>query len=363
MWLIPFPSIPGLVLSGNPQDSLQSSGMYPHRTSKIGWHISQYSVLGLGRNPQESSGILQEYVGDNKALWQIFQFPVHDQHPNVVHLTLHLPHEQCVIFNPSKNARQVVEYAQDVETGLTAFFKANRAQGDVSNIACHLTYQEFPQHFVLKDNEDNHWSKYWSLRQQKTFVLGQIAYVTPTAGEKFYLCTLLMVVRGPKSFDDLKTVNGIHCKTFQSVWLHRGLLEDDGEWCMCLQDAADIQTGCQLWHLFVTILLFSTPAEPRELWFEFCHLICDDLEYQLHQLGRTSISENNIYEFGLYLIDKILHNPGHLLANFPSMPSPTEGFQTWYNISHNCLISQQTNYDTTFEDVEADQLCQTLNSE
>ena len=42
--------------------------MHPHRTAKIGWHISQYSVLGLGRNPQEFSGILQEYVGDNKAL-------------------------------------------------------------------------------------------------------------------------------------------------------------------------------------------------------------------------------------------------------------------------------------------------------
>jgi len=61
-------SIPRLVLSDSPQDSLQSSGMYPHRTEKIGWHISQYSVLGLCRNPQESSGILQESVGDNKDL-------------------------------------------------------------------------------------------------------------------------------------------------------------------------------------------------------------------------------------------------------------------------------------------------------
>ena len=54
MWFIAFPSIPGLVLSGDPQDSLQSSGMYPHGTAKIGQHISQYSVLGLGRNSQES---------------------------------------------------------------------------------------------------------------------------------------------------------------------------------------------------------------------------------------------------------------------------------------------------------------------
>ena len=153
-----------------------------------------------------------------------------------------------------------------------------------------------------------------------------MAYVTPTAGEKFYLRTLLMVVRGPKSFDDHKTVNGIHCEMFQSACLHRGLLEDDGELCMCLQDAADIQAGSQLRHLFVTIPLFSTPAEPRQLWFEFHHLICDDLEYQLHQLGRTSISEDDIYDFGLYLIDEILHDSGHALAHFPSMPSPTEGF-------------------------------------
>ena len=73
-----------------------------------------------------------------------------------------------------------------------------------------------------------------------------MAYVTPTEGEKFYLRTLLMVVRGAKSFDDLKNVNGVHCETFQSACLHRGLLEDDGEWRMCLQDAADIQTGSQL---------------------------------------------------------------------------------------------------------------------
>jgi hypothetical protein len=73
-----------------------------------------------------------------------------------------------------------------------------------------------------------------------------MAYVTPTAGEKFYLRTLLMVVRGAKSFDDLKTVNGVRCETFQSACLRRGLLEDDGEWRMCLQDAANMQTGCQL---------------------------------------------------------------------------------------------------------------------
>jgi len=61
-------SIPRLVLSDSPQDSLQSSGMYPHRTEKIGWHISQYSVLGLCRNPQETCRNLWGTIKTSRVL-------------------------------------------------------------------------------------------------------------------------------------------------------------------------------------------------------------------------------------------------------------------------------------------------------
>ena len=71
-----------------------------------------------------------------------------------------------------------------------------------------LTYQEFPNHFVLKSDERNPPSKVWSRRQRNSFALGCMFYVGPTAGERFYLRTFLMVVRGPKSFTDLKTVDG-----------------------------------------------------------------------------------------------------------------------------------------------------------
>jgi len=94
-------------------------------------------------------------------------------------------------------------------------------------------------------------------------------YIGPTAGENFYLRTLLMVTRGPKSFDDLRTVDGILCESFHEACLKRGLLEDDGEWLICLQDAAEIQTGSQLRHLFATLLLFCAPAEPKKLWLQF----------------------------------------------------------------------------------------------
>ena len=60
-----------------------------------------------------------------------------------------------------------------------------------------------------------------------------MVYVGPTTGERFHLRMLLMVVRGPKSFDDLKTVDGHVCETFHEACLKHGLLEDDGEWEIC----------------------------------------------------------------------------------------------------------------------------------
>ena len=139
----------------------------------------------------------------------------------------------------------------------------------MGDIARSLTYQEFPNRFVLQSDRDNPQSKVWHLRQRNTFALGQMIYVPPTAGEKFHLRMLLMIVKGPQSFDDLKMVDGEVCETFHDACLRCGLLEDDGEWRICLQDAAEIQTGSQLCHLFTTLLLFCTPTQPNILWVTF----------------------------------------------------------------------------------------------
>ena len=75
-----------------------------------------------------------------------------------------------------------------------------------------------------------------------------------------------MDVIGHISFEDLKVINGKPCKTFHEACLSHGLLEDNIEWEMCLQDATEIQTGSQLCHLFTTILLLCMPTQPNVLW-------------------------------------------------------------------------------------------------
>jgi hypothetical protein len=187
------------------------------------------------------------------------------QEPNIVRLQIHLPHQQQIIFDPHVNPENILESRENADTPLMAFFKTNRHPGQTGDLACSLTYQEFPQHFVIKPDENNPPSKVWHRRQQQSLTIGRMIYVGPTAGKRFYLRTLLMIVRGPTSFDDLKSVDGEVSETFRDVCLKCGLLEDDGEWNLCLQEASEIQTGSQLRHLFTTLLLFCMPAQPNEL--------------------------------------------------------------------------------------------------
>lgn len=224
-----------------------------------------------------------------------FEMKLHIGHePNVVRLPIHLSHEQQIVFNPSTNAQHILESYQNTDTALMAFFKINQLLGPTHDLAWTLTYQEFPNHFIIKSDETNPQSKVWSCHQHISFAIGWMIYVGPTAGERFYLQTLPMVIRGPKSFNDLKTVNSESCETFHEACINLGLLDDDGKWEICLQDAANIKTGPQLCHLFTTLLLFCTPTHPNVLWQHFHNKIYDYLQHRLSDLGQIIIRQEDI---------------------------------------------------------------------
>ncbi len=179
-------------------------------------------------------------------------------------------------------------------------------------------------------------------------------YVGPTAGEKFYLRTLLMVTKGPKSFDDLKTVDGILCESFHHACLN-----------------AEIQTGSHLHHLFATLLLFCAPAEPKKLWLQFQEKICDDLPHKLHELDRTSVTENQDAA-EIQMSSQLCH----LFATLLLFCAPAEPKKLWLQFQekicddlphksdtiNNHLISQQLNYNHQTESTMAHQFLQSLNN-
>ena len=94
-------------------------------------------------------------------------------------------------------------------------------------------------------------------------------------------------------------------------------------------------------YLFVMLLLFCEPGKPESLWDRFREDICGDLGHHLSRMGRSNISQDDIYDYGLFLIDKTLKTSGSSLADFRSMSQPI------YRDPHftNNLIAEQLNYN------------------
>src|SRR6266850_2920657 len=297
------------------------------------------------------------YITASEVCWRLFEFNMHAQKPPVVKLQVHLPGQQPVFFNPQHNfdltglLAQVQMGARD--TALTAFFKANQI---FPHLALPLLYHEFPKKFVWKPS-----SREWKPRQ-RGFAIGCMYYVPPTAGEKFYMCLLLTSVHGPSSYDDLRTYRGVTANTFKEACQARGLLAHDQEWSTCIQDASAMQTGHQLRMLFATILLDCAPVNPSALWLQFKDNLCDDLCHSLqHMLNPIpEPTDAQIWDYGLFLIDKIMQHNHKSLADIPSMPTSVIA---WEEIRGNPLLAQQLNYDRQDQQCNAQQLCQQFNAQ
>jgi hypothetical protein len=167
-------------------------------------------------------------------------------------------------------------------------------------------------------------------------------YVPPKAGERFYLRTLLTKIRGATSFQALRTVDGIVLPTYREACLRHGLLQDDGEWNICLTEAVHMQTGHQLRDLFVTILRECEPLRPESLWNSFRENICDDLNYKLQISGIQDPTDDQVYDYGLHLIEQALQRSAYSLDKYPDMPKSQ---MNWENLIVNRLIAEQMIYD------------------
>src|SRR6202789_1450016 len=235
------------------------------------------------------------------------------------------------------------------DTNLTAYFKAN----DEYPEARELLYQDFPSKFVWIQKD-----RKWKLRQ-RGFAIGRMYYAHPSSGERFYLRTLLAAVKGATSFEDLRRGDGVLLPSFHQACLARGLLEDDNEWRQCLQEAAHMATGHQLRNLFVTILRDCSPSDPLALWLEFRVDICDDLRHALHSKNIVrDPTEDQVFDYGLYLIDHILRGGNKSLKHCPTIPLPQF---VWAAAVGNRLIAEQRSYDIDEQAQLATERIQTLN--
>ena len=170
-------------------------------------------------------------------------------------------------------------------------------------------------------------------------------FVSPNQGERFYLRLLLNHARGAKSFEDIRTFNGIVHETFQEACCARGLLDDDAEWRRCLDEAKNSSMPSQLRQLFTTILDFNNPQRPGDLWQEFKSYLCEDFRHRARMTHTPNTMPNDtaIENMALWDMECALRTQGRRMEDFPSMPIPVEPV----NHQMSRLMQQEYDYDIT----------------
>ncbi|UYV81677.1 hypothetical protein LAZ67_20001950 [Cordylochernes scorpioides] len=118
---------------------------------------------GRGPDPQNEVRMYQcaRYISSNEAVWRLLSFPLHQRHPAVIHLAVHLENGERIYFNKNTLAHRM---RNPPRTTLTAFFSL--CQTD--SFARILLYPDVPQYYTWNSSAHE-----WRRRVQGKLVEGQ----------------------------------------------------------------------------------------------------------------------------------------------------------------------------------------------
>ena len=105
---------------------------------------------------------------------------------------------------------------------------------------------------------------------------------------------LLHTVTGPRSFEDIKTVNSVIYQTYQAACKALDLIEDDSHWDDTLKEASVTDSPSKLRQLFAIIIVFCHTSEPIELWTKY-------KKYSYDDYGRNLIKSFSDIDLDLYI--------------------------------------------------------------
>ena len=293
------------------------------------------------------------YVGSMEAAYRILGFPMHEHYPPVTQLSVHLENGQRVYFDES--TAHTIANSPAPRTTLTEFF----ALCNTDDFASTLLYVQVPEYYTWNKS-----SKKWCRRKRGVAVeeefgvyasecIGRVYTVNPKATECYFLRMLLHEVRGPTSFQFLRTVNGIVHPTYREACLALGLVEDDKHLQQALREAAECQAPRSLRKLFIVILLSCEPGNPIALWEEFKLHLSEDLFHRDNQDPTNEENARRFYNECLFLIEQELLKVGQQLRDF-GLPSVDQSLitstpTTVYRLFTDYDIKEQLQYVTERE--------------
>ncbi|XP_019188939.1 PREDICTED: uncharacterized protein LOC109183302 [Ipomoea nil] len=293
------------------------------------------------------------YISACEAAWRLFSFEVQYRTPPVERLSFHLPDCQSVVFQDDDTIDHVLNRETVGQSMFNAWFVANQNFKEASL----LTYIEMPTKFVWKKD-----IREWHPRK-KGFSIGRIFYVPPASGEIYYLRCLLNIVRGPKGFQDIRTVNGVEYLTFRDACYAHGLLDDDKEYIDAINEARYWSTAHSLRKLFVVLLTSSSIIRPENVWNQVWQHLCEDAQhYQKRILKQQDLvlTEDEKKNFGLFELENLLGKQNKSLKYYPPMPIPTTDNSRLFQ---NHLVFEELCYNREQLKEDAEVLCAKLTEE
>jgi hypothetical protein len=142
---------------------------------------------GEWQNRDEIKTYLERrYVSASEASWHLFSFRMHDGTPSVTHLVVHEPGMHTIVYNDNASIFETINSEQNQKTMLTKYFQANIDYP----LAKELMYMDFPFVFTWTNG-----TKKWTIRQRGRCV-ERLYFVSLSAGERYFLRTLLTKVKG-----------------------------------------------------------------------------------------------------------------------------------------------------------------------
>lgn len=272
--------------------------------------------------PENEIALFQDMrsFGSSEACWRTFNFAMYGRSPTVQRLPIHLENMQRCQYEAGHERQRVAAGAPKTE--LTAWF--DYLADDAHAASRSQTYADFPEQHAFNKTQ-----KVWKVRRPRgARPVGRVYTIHPSAGDVFYLRTLLHNVTGEQlglasatgeqaatdrySFDALKYDEaGVKHESFQAACAARGLLRDDLEWRRVLEDACAVECCARkIRMLYVYIIVFNEPKDAAGLLDEFWERMADDLKRGL-QRQHVEPDEATLRAMLLSEVDELLQSPPH----------------------------------------------------
>ncbi|CAF2138868.1 unnamed protein product [Brassica napus] len=148
-----------------------------------------------------------EWCNRTSAIKYLFKYITKGVDRATVLLVVHLEGEHNITIKDTDNLGRVIQKPGIEKTMFTEWMVLCRT----SAFARTLTYVQIPEFFTWNNS-----SKVWSERKRGTSI-GRVVTVHPASGDRYYLRILINKVKGPRSYTELRTFNGVTYPDFKST--------------------------------------------------------------------------------------------------------------------------------------------------